>query len=54
MWDEWMDKWPLITGCCEHHDRLQYLKVAYAYEREGNKDETYKYYKLAAEVDYTK
>ena len=40
----------LTTGIPEH-DRLEYLRVAKAYEKENNLEQANKYYRLAAEVE---
>ena len=49
MWDDCLNFITLTTGVPEH-DRLEYLRVAKAYEREDDFEMANKYYKLAAEV----
>ena len=49
MWDDCLTFITLTTGIPEH-DRLEYLRVAKAYERKQDFEMANKYYRLAAEV----
>jgi CRISPR/Cas system CSM-associated protein Csm4 (group 5 of RAMP superfamily) len=49
MWDDCLNFITLTTGIPEH-DRLEYLKVAKAYEQGNDIEQANIYYKLAAEV----
>lgn len=49
MWCSGLEFITLTVGIPEH-DRMEYLRVAKAYERDKNFEKAYEYYKLAAEV----
>ena len=49
MWHDCLNFITLTTGMPEH-DRLEYLRVAKAYEKENNLEQANEYYRLAAEV----